>query len=115
MATTGHDRIGYTLGPLGGAADTASGPHGEVRDGEHVESGAPGAQAGFLDLASDNAAHFSPENIRNNWIPKHQLALDLARQAWQARHPGALPTATAAGTAASAREGETPEPQSPPA
>src|SRR3954463_15671940 len=113
LATTGHDRQGYRIDTLGGDSDGTGGPHGEVREGEHVESRAPGAQAGFLDLASDNAAHFSPENIRNNWIPKHQLALDLARQAWQAPPPGALPTATAPGPAASAREGETPEPQAP--
>jgi hypothetical protein len=113
LATTGHDRQGYRIDTLGGDADGTGGPHGELREGEHVESGAPGAQASFLDLASDNAAHFSPENIRDNWIPKHQLALDLARQAWQTRHPGALPTVTAPGTAASAREGETPEPQTP--
>ena len=113
LATTGHDRQGYRIDTLGGDRDGTGGPHGEVREGEHVESGAPGAQASFLDLASDNAAHFSPENIRNNWIPKHQLALDLARQAWQARHPGALPTPTTQGTAASAREGQTPDPQAP--
>ena len=113
LATTDHDRQGYRIDTLGGDADGTGGSHGEVREGEHVESGAPGAQASFLDLASENAAHFSPENIRNNWIPKHQLALDLARQAWQARHPGALPTPTAPGTAASAREGETLEPQAP--
>jgi hypothetical protein len=113
LATTGHDRQGYRIDTLGGDSDGTGGPHGEVREGEHVESGAPGAQASFLDLASENAAHFSPENIRNNWIPKHQLALDLARQAWQARHPGAVPTPTTQGTAASAREGETPEPQAP--
>ena len=46
-------------------------------------------------------------------IPKHQLALDLARMAWQARHPGAAPAASSAGAAPSAREGETPEPQAP--
>ena len=113
LATTGHDRQGYRIDTLGNDRDGTGGPHGEVREGEHVESGAPGAQASFLDLASDNAAHFSPENIANNWLPKHRLALDLARQAWQARHPGALPTVTAAGTAASAREGLTPEPQAP--
>ena len=76
------------------AGDTASGdagPHGEVRDGEHVESGAPGAEASFLGLAEANPAHFSPDNIARNWIPKHQLALDLARKAWQARNPGAAP------------------------
>jgi hypothetical protein len=47
-----------------------------------------GIQTGFLDLAGSNAAHFAPENIRLNWTPKHQLALDLARQAWGVRHPG---------------------------
>jgi hypothetical protein len=112
LATTGHDRQGYRIETLAGDRD-GTGAHGEVREGEHVESGAPGAQAGFLDLASENAAHFSPENIADNWIPKHRLALDLARQAWQARHPGATPTPTAQGTAASVREGETPEPQAP--
>ena len=105
MATTGHNRIGYNVPALGGDADAASGPHGEVREGEHVESGAPGAQASFLDLAGENAAHFSPENIRHNWIPKHELALDLARQAWQARHPGATPRPITGGEAPSARAG----------
>jgi hypothetical protein len=56
-----------------------------------VESGAPGAEASFLDLADANPAHFSPDNIARNWKPKHQLALDLARKAWQARNPGAVP------------------------
>ena len=105
LATTGHDRIGYQVPAMGGDADTATGPHGEVREGEHVESGAPGAQASFLDLAADNAAHFSPENIRVNWIPKHQLAIDLAREAWQARHPAATPQPIASGDAPSARAG----------
>ena len=76
------------------ADDTASsdaGPHGEVRQGEHVESGAPGAEASFLGLADVNPAHFSPDNIARNWIPKHQLAMDLARKAWQARNPGTVP------------------------
>ncbi|MEA2311538.1 MAG: hypothetical protein QOE28_1506, partial [Solirubrobacteraceae bacterium] len=108
MATTGHSRSAYQVPALGGDADAAGGAHGEVREGEHVESGAPGADAGFLDLAGDNAAHFSPENIRLNWIPKHQLALDLARQAWQARHPGATPPPIAGGDAPSARAGTLP-------
>jgi hypothetical protein len=89
LATTGHSR---TVGPaatLAGDTDTPSGPHGVVHEGEHVESGAPGAEASYLDLAESNPAHFSPENIADNWVPKHQLALDLARQAWQSRHPGA--------------------------
>jgi hypothetical protein len=75
LATTGPGRIGSPGPTLVGA----SGPHGEVREGEHVESGAPGGEASFLDLASANPAHFSPENISLNWIPKHRLALDLAR------------------------------------
>lgn len=75
----------------GDTASGAAGPHGEVREGEHVESGAPGAKASFLDLAEANPAHFSPDNIARNWIPKHQLALDLARKAWQAHNPGAVP------------------------
>jgi hypothetical protein len=72
------------------AGDTASGAaglHGEVRAGEHVESGAPGAEASFLGLAEANPAHFSTDNIALNWVPKHELALDLARKAWQARNP----------------------------
>ncbi|WP_232291915.1 DUF4157 domain-containing protein [Frankia sp. QA3] len=105
MATTGHDRVGLPVAPLAGDADAADGRHGAVSGGEHVESDAPDAQAGFLDLAAENAAHFSPENIRQNWIPKHQLALDLAREAWQARHPGAPPAAISGGEAASVRAG----------
>jgi len=76
----------------GDTASGAAGPHGEVREGEHVESGAPGAEASFLDLAQANPAHFSTDNIDLNWIPKHQLALDLARKAWQTRNPDATPT-----------------------
>jgi hypothetical protein len=105
LATTGHTRGTGTAATLGGDTDVASGPHGEVREGEHVESGAPGSQAGFLDLASANPAHFSPENIRLNWTPKHQLALDLARQAWQARHAGATPAPILPGSHVSARAG----------
>ncbi len=109
LATTGHSRTtGASAPTLGGDTDVASGPHGEVREGEHVESGAPGAQASFLDLAAANPAHFSPENISLNWIPKHQLALDLARRAWQARHPGATPAAVVPGAHASARAGTLP-------
>jgi uncharacterized protein DUF4157 len=106
LATTGNnDRIGSSVPPLAGDTNVVSGPHGEVREGEHVESNAPGAGASFLDLAAANPAHFSPENIFLNWIPKHQLALDLARQAWQGRHPGATPAAIVSASHASARAG----------
>jgi hypothetical protein len=108
LATTGHDRTGTPIPTLAGDTDVASGPHGEVHEGEHVESGAPEAQASFFDLAAANAAHFSPENIALNWIPKHQLALDLARQAWQSRNPRATPTASAPGIHPSARTGTAP-------
>ena len=108
LATTGHTRIGSTVPTLAGDTDVASGPHGVVREGEHIESGAPSAEAGFFDLAGANEAHFSPENIRANWIPKHQLALDLARQAWQARHTGASPAPILPGTHVSARAGTAP-------
>ena len=93
---------------LAGDTNVASGPHGEVRDGEHVESGAPSASASFFELAQANEAHFSPENIRLNWIPKHQLALDLARRAWQSRHPGATPAPILPGSHVSARAGTAP-------
>jgi hypothetical protein len=90
LATTGHTRGSFWPLPssLAGDPDALSGPHGEVREGEHVESGAPGRQASFFDLADANPAHFSPENIARNWIPKHTLALDLARQAWSLRNAG---------------------------
>jgi hypothetical protein len=106
MATTGGTRGGSSGPAFGGDADTADAAsgHGEVREGEHVESAAPGAAAGFFDLADANAAHFSPDNIRLNWKPKHQLALDLAKQAWQARGGGSA-APMAAGTEPSAREG----------
>src|SRR5262249_35967098 len=74
-------------------------------------SGAPGAEASYLDLAAANPAHFSPENISLNWIPKHQLALDLARQAWQIRHPGTAPAPMSPGRHASAASA--PAPSSP--
>ena len=112
LATTGHSRGGSPVATLAGDSDTPAGlmgtlagPHGEVREGEHVESGAPGAEAGFLDLAADNPAHFSPENIALNWIPKHQLALDLARQAWQNRNPRATPAPLVRGSHSSERDG----------
>jgi hypothetical protein len=105
LATTGHSRSAGSVPALAGDANTASGVHGEVREGEHVESGAPGADSGFFDLAASNPAHFSPENIALNWRPKHQLALDLARQAWQQRNPGRSPAAMAPGSHASARTG----------
>jgi hypothetical protein len=108
LATTGHTRIGSTVPTLAGDTDVVSGPHGVVHEGEHVESGAPSAEASFLDLATANPAHFSPENIRENWIPKHQLALDLARQAWQARHAGATPAPILPGSHVSARAGTAP-------
>ena len=112
LATRGRSHASPSATALAGDPAAASGPHGEVREGEHVESGAPGAEASYLDLASSNLAHFSPENVSLNWIAKHQLALDLARQAWRSRHPGAVPapmtpgrhpgTASAAGAATSA-------------
>jgi len=108
LATTGHVRAGSAAPTLAGDTDVASGPHGVVHEGEHIESGAPGAEAGFFALAGANEAHFSPENIRANWIPKHQLALDLAKQAWQARHPGASPAPILPGTHVSARAGTAP-------
>ncbi len=72
-------------------------PHGRVHEGEHVEDNGPqggapaGAEASFLDLADNNASHFSPENIELNFTPKHQIAIDLAKEAWQARNPGRTP------------------------
>jgi hypothetical protein len=105
MATTGHDRVALNEPSLGGDADAATGPHGVVSGGEHIESGAPGPQAGFLDLAGQNAAHFSPDNIRANWVPKHQLALDLARSAWQERNLGKAPAAISGGDAPAVRTG----------
>jgi hypothetical protein len=84
LATTGHTRgsRGPLPSSLGGDPETPSGAHGEVREGEHVESGAPGRQASFFELAAANPAHYSTENIELNWIPGHALALDLARKAW---------------------------------
>lgn len=105
MATTSGNRPQANGGALLGDANTAQGPHGSVVDHEHTESDAPGPGAGFLDLAAQNPAHFSPENIRRNWLPLHRLALDLARMAWQARNPGASPAQMVSGGAASARTG----------
>jgi hypothetical protein len=103
LATTGHNRIGSSVSTLGDDTDAASGVHGEIKEGEHVESGAPGAEKGFFDLASANPAHFSPENISRNWIPKHQLALDLARMSWKSRHPGETPAEIESGSRFSSR------------
>jgi len=104
FATKDHSRTAGPVTTLAGDPDVAFGPHGEVSGGEHIESGAPSAQASFFDLAASNPAHFSPENISRNWIPQHQLALDLARQAWQTRHAGATPAPILPGTHASVRE-----------
>jgi hypothetical protein len=91
-------------------------PHGTVTEGGHVEDNgpqggaAPNAEAAFLGLADNNASHFSPENIRLNFIPKHQLAIDLAKEAWQARHPGATPGAPSSGGPATPAAGGGPAP-----
>lgn len=105
MATTSGNRPRASGGALLRDANTADGPHGTVVDNEHTESDAPGLGTGFLDLAGQNAAHFSPDNIRRNWLPLHRLALDLARTAWQARNPDGSPAVIAGGGAASARAG----------
>ena len=111
LATTGHDRVApVPVGPIGGDANSAGSPHGEVRDGEHVVSDAPGPQAGFLELASANAPHFSTDNVRLNWEPKHQLALDVAKQAWHLRNPDQSPVEIQEGDAPSARERSRPDP-----
>jgi len=109
LATTPeHSRIGSPVATLAGDTAGAAGPRGEVHEGEHVESDAPGAHASFLELAAANPAHFSPENISRNWVPQHQLALDLARKAWQSRHPGMTPAPTAPGRHAAAPAGAAP-------
>jgi len=79
-----------------GGPDAAH-PHGRVTQGNHVEDNGPSAGAPasaedtFLGLADNNASHFSPENINLNFKPKHQLAIDLAKEAWRTRNPGATP------------------------
>ncbi|HSR96496.1 MAG TPA: DUF4157 domain-containing protein, partial [Kofleriaceae bacterium] len=79
-----------------GGPDAAH-PHGRVTQGNHVEDNgpaggaAPTAEATFLGLADNNASHFSPENIALNFKPKHQLAIDLAKEAWRARNPTGTP------------------------
>jgi len=83
-----------------GGPDAAN-PHGRVTQGNHVEDNGPAggapatAEATFLGLADNNASHFSPENIALNFKPKHQLAIDLAKEAWRARNPGGTPGAAA--------------------
>jgi hypothetical protein len=83
-----------------GGPDAAH-PHGRVTQGNHVEDNGPSAGApasaedAFLGLADNNASHFSPENINLNFKPKHQLAIDLAKEAWRTRNPGATPGAAA--------------------
>ena len=83
----------------------AAHPHGRVSDGNHVEDNGPSggapanAEATFLGLADNNASHFSPENIQLNFKPKHQLAIDLAKEAWRARNAGKAPGAAPGGPA----------------
>jgi hypothetical protein len=104
------------------------GGHGLVVEGEHVEDAGPAAvhdvpsaEASFFGLADANASHFSPENIRNNFIPKHQLALDYAGVAHRERaemahpegehdhgHGGPDDPSRTPGAAPSARSGELP-------
>ncbi len=38
---------------------------------------------GFTDLAKKNSSHFSPENIKLNWAPRHRDALVMAQEAWR--------------------------------
>jgi Domain of unknown function (DUF4157) len=105
LATTGHTRLLGSDDPLLGEADQPGGPHGTVSGGEHIESDAPSAEAGFISLATSNPSHFSSSNIRQNWIAKHQLALDLARQAWLAGPPGSTPAPLDTGDAVTASGG----------
>ena len=65
----------------------------------------PSATGSFLELADENSSHFSPENIRKNFKPKHLMAMDMGREAWQARNPGKSAARTAGG-ATSRRGGE---------
>jgi hypothetical protein len=70
--------------------------YGPMVGDEHIESTGepqPGVKAGdkpsasgsFLDLADENSSHFSPENIRENFKPKHLMAMDIGREAWAKR------------------------------
>ena len=70
-----------------------------------ISKAAPHPRKPDSSAAKSNPSHFSPSNIRQNWIAKHQLALDLARQAWSARHPGSTPASLDAGDAVTASGG----------
>lgn len=114
-----HDDL-ETLWQEEGEGHGGRGGHGgheghEGNEEEMVESAGPGAvhpvpgaEASFLELADRNASHFSPVNVRNNYIPGHQRALDRAREAWQLRNPGSEPPETSGGESPSAREGTQP-------
>ena len=59
------------------------------KKGKRVKGGElPSATGSFLDLADENSSHFSPENIRLNFKPKHLMAMDMGAEAWSARNPG---------------------------
>lgn len=97
-------------GPMVGDESVEDAGEPEFSGGEPVKAGQmPSATGSFLDLADENSSHFSPENIRLNFKPKHLLALDLAREAWEARNPGkkapAVPTGPVNAAAKQQREG----------
>ena len=71
------------------------------KKGKRVKGGElPSATGSFLDLADENSSHFSPENIRLNFKPKHLMAhghrrARRGRPATPARRASPLPTGDA--------------------
>ena len=84
---------------------------GDPKKGE-VAGDKPGASSSFLDLADENSSHFSPENIRLNFKPKHLMAMDIAIEAFKKRtgKEGKGYPAGAAPNAAAKAQGEGAEP-----
>jgi hypothetical protein len=103
MATTDNPRSSHHSHTPFGEDDPE---HGPVEDGEHIPQGGevPTAEDAYTALAQANSSHFSPENIKVNYKPKHQMALKLAREAWQARNPDTVPATVDAGVRPSTRE-----------
>jgi hypothetical protein len=103
MATSENPRSSHhSHTPFGGDDPE----HGTVEDGEHIPQGGkvPTAEDAYTDLATTNSSHFSPENIKVNYKPKHELALDQALKAWQARNPDTAPAPLNKGVHPSSRE-----------
>jgi hypothetical protein len=71
------------IGPM--PAGNLTGDPTAVSDGPgHGGGTTANTDQSMTELAQTNSSHFSPENIRDNWRPKQKMALDRAKDAYEA-------------------------------